>query len=189
MAPHKVVKSRIKCRQGKKLTPRCAKQPHELESRMPNICKDRFVRTRSTRLNDDQNNLIQEKLSNNVVNNSRVQWTREFMEKVRKSNEKALMKTVKGDSKKVGAKIDKNPGREIGNKICGISQEEVQVEGDRIKYHVDPVDMEELDYEDDMSMEEDITPDSVVIQELHDEEMGDGEDAPAPREPQPGTSG
>ena len=78
------------------------------------------------------------------TSDSRVQWTREFMEKVRKSNEKHKQKSGLKNVKNVNVPISLQKGDGIQTGVKTDRVEQIQVE-----------ELDLLDYEDDLSIEDD----------------------------------
>ena len=98
--------------------------------------------------------------------NDRVQWTHEFMGKVRKSNEKHKSKA----NKETATKDNLGENLEVISNVDLTLQAQVG-DGDGIVTAVDTEELEELDYEDDLSIEDEV---------IEEEQIGS---------PRPGTSG
>ena len=108
--------------------------------------------------NSKETNSNFKELKANETQSSRVQWTKEFMDKVRKSHKKLAEKSA-------------NRGKQplAKTKIVSVLLNDVQVqEGDGIEIHVDQngFDDKELDYDDNLLLEDD---EPVLIQEMRTE--------------------
>ena len=87
----------------------------------------------------------------------RVKWTKEFMDKVRKSNTKHKKNVENAENKIVEnrarrSKIDKDD--KVDKDMLVLQCTSGECDGDGIDIDVDASDLEELDYEDDLSVEE-----------------------------------
>ena len=121
--------------------------------------------------------ISQRKINNHKqpVLNSKVQWTKEFMDKVKRSNAKYRVRKAKKNEK------IQPTNEEMNKELCYSLQVDRprQQKGDGIETTINTEELEELDYEDDLSVDEEIFP--VPEDDFADENRCES--------PQPGMSG
>ena len=95
------------------------------------------------------------------VHNSKVQWTKEFLDKIRKSNDKCKKQENQVSNKFSKVMVSENFPCVLQASANDVSQSETQqqqTKGDGIETTFNAEDFEELDYDDDLSIDEEIFP-------------------------------
>ena len=146
------------------------KLPQKNDSVSVNPKGGKQCRTRSSRniaCSKNQENKTNTNVTNESRSLSKVQWTKEFMEKIRRSNERHKNeKKTNTDNTSSNSQFQRQPEDQIHDQM---------LRGDGITAIIDAVPDEELDYEDDLSIEEDV---QVLVVEEEDDFEPDG-DCPA----------
>ena len=133
-------------------------------------------KTRSSKMNEAKCS----NQSSNVDDSSRVQWTREFMDKVHRSNERHKQQNCKKQGKRMDKKTLALDANVLSFQVDEENKEQsrnTQSKGDGITTAPENFSEEELDYEDDLSIDDGF--EVLTVDDDHELEQVDSDKQPS----------